>query len=73
MQNGMGKPKGIEAKDSSGGMLQYRKYWERIQFYLVGAGWWFVGEGLIFSPRRREVRAVGFCLCFGEPGAGAPG
>jgi len=38
MQNGMGKPKGIEAKDSSGGMLQYRKYWEGIQFYFVGAG-----------------------------------
>jgi hypothetical protein len=46
MQNGMGKPKGIEAKDSSGGMLQYRKYWEGIQFYFVGAGWWFGGEGL---------------------------
>jgi len=48
MQNGMGKPKGIGVKDSSGGMLQYRKYWEGIQFYFVGAGWWFVGEEVEF-------------------------
>jgi len=46
MQTGMSKPKGIGVKDSSGGKPQYRKYWEEIQFYLVGAGWRFGGEGL---------------------------